>query len=99
MTASNIVSNERKRIKFLSWKPSYKKYKARYPDLDKQSFIRGFIACINVLEKDLNQRLANMQAMTRTRCTQCGEESNVMGIGNGCHNENCSGYHVRVEAE
>jgi len=33
----------------------------------------------------------------RTRCTGCGRESNIMGEGNGCHADGCSGHHVRID--
>lgn len=51
-----VMDRNRKRMKYLSWKPHWKRYKARYPQLDRQSFIKGYIACINALDRDIRQQ-------------------------------------------
>lgn len=42
-------------MKDLAWEIAYKKYKKIYPDLDKTSFIHGYVACINAIYADATQ--------------------------------------------
>jgi len=34
--------------------------------------------------------------MQKTKCDKCGCESDKMGVGNACHNENCTGIHGEI---